>query len=91
MNYLNPNANTHQLGSLAYRTVDKKVQEDARQITLNGNEQAGLSIISKSNFREDLRSALENKSAMHFEVSVMSQPQGNSYGRYSLSNRRKCR
>ncbi|REL28903.1 glycoside hydrolase family 3 protein [Thalassotalea euphylliae] len=72
---LEPNANTHQLSGLAYRTVDKKVQEDARQITLNGSEQAGLSIISQSNFREDLRSALENKSAMHFEVSVMSQPQ----------------
>ncbi|WP_448556777.1 glycoside hydrolase family 3 protein [Thalassotalea montiporae] len=72
---LEPNANTHVLEGLAYRTVDKKVQEDARQITLDGSVKAGLSLVSKSNFREDLRSALENKSALHFAVSVNSKPQ----------------
>ena len=73
---MQPNANTHSIGALAYRTVDKDVQEDARQITLAGGQRAGLAIISKSNFREDLRSALEHKSALRFMVNVTEKPQG---------------
>lgn len=68
------NSNTHSIGSLAYRTVDKVVQEDARQITLDGSERAGLRIASKSHFREDLRSDLEVKSALHFQIKLSEKP-----------------
>ncbi|MFD2166632.1 exo 1,3/1,4-beta-D-glucan glucohydrolase [Thalassotalea euphylliae] len=73
---MQPNANTHELGALSYRTVDMNVQEDARQIVLKGGAKAGLRIVSKSNFREDLRSALEAKSALTFMVSVLDEPKG---------------
>lgn len=68
------NSNSHKIGALAYRTVDKVVQEDARQIILNGAERAGIRIVSKSNFREDLRSDLEVKSALQFQVKVSDKP-----------------
>jgi beta-glucosidase len=73
-NKMQPNANTHQLKALSYRTVDMTVQEDAVQLTLNGQGNAGLSIISKSNFREDLLSAIESKSALRFKVNVLDKP-----------------
>jgi beta-glucosidase len=64
------------LGALAYRTVDKVVQEDARQITLDGSERAGIRIASKSSFREDLRSDLEVKSALQFQIKLSEKPTG---------------
>ncbi len=71
---LEVNSNTQSIGALAYRTVDKVVQEDARQISLNGSERAGVRIASKSHFREDLRSDLEVKSSLEFQVKVTQQP-----------------
>ncbi|NMP31507.1 glycoside hydrolase family 3 protein [Thalassotalea sp. M1531] len=73
---IEPTANTHMLGNLAYRTVDKNVQEDARQIKVTDGVKAGLSFISKSNFREDLISAIESKSVLRFMVSVTEAPKG---------------
>lgn len=68
------NASSHNIGALNYRTVDKIVQEDALQITLDGIEKAGMRIVSKSNFREDLRSDFELKSALQFQVKVSVKP-----------------
>lgn len=70
------NSSAQTLGALAYRTVDKVVQEDARQITLDGTARAGIRIASKSSFREDLRSDLEVKSALQFQVNVIEKPTG---------------
>ncbi|WP_448214159.1 glycoside hydrolase family 3 protein [Colwellia sp. MEBiC06753] len=68
------NSNSHSIGALTYRTVDKEVQEDARKITLNGSELAGIRIASKSHFREDLISSLENGSALNFMMNVSEKP-----------------
>lgn len=64
--------NTHSLGALKYRTVDKKVQEDAFKIILNGNANSGVKFVSKSNFRENLRSSLASESALQFDVRLSS-------------------
>ncbi len=71
---IQPTANTHKVGALSYRTVDMNVQEDARQLTLDGTANAGLRIVSKSNFREDLLSAIESNSALLFKLNVISAP-----------------
>ncbi len=47
-------ASSHTLGALSYRTIDKVIQEDARLITLDGSQGAGIRFASKSYFREDL-------------------------------------
>lgn len=68
------NSSSYAIGSLKYRTVDKNVQEDALQISLAGAARAGMRIVSKSNFREDLRSDLEVNSALQFQVKVSVKP-----------------
>lgn len=68
------NSSSYSLGALNYRTVDKVVQEDALQISLDGSARAGMRIVSKSNFREDLRSDLEVNSALQFQVKVSVKP-----------------
>ncbi|GLX81134.1 glycoside hydrolase family 3 protein [Thalassotalea eurytherma] len=74
---LEPNANTHTIGSLSYRTVDRLVQEDSIQLTFAGKEKAGIRLVSKSNFREDLRSAIEANSKLTFMVNVLEKPTAN--------------
>ncbi|QOL24558.1 glycoside hydrolase family 3 C-terminal domain-containing protein [Thalassotalea sp. LPB0316] len=71
---LQPNANTHSLAGLTYRTVDRLVQEDSIQLTFNGTEKAGIRLVSKSNFREDLRSAIEQNGKLSFMVNVLEKP-----------------
>ncbi len=68
------NANTHEISGLKYRTIDRLVQEDAMQITLDGSENVGVVIASKSNFREDFRPDIENQSTLSFMVKVNSKP-----------------
>lgn len=64
------NASTHQLGTLSYRTIDRNVQEDSVLLTSTGSQNSGLSIVSKSHFREDLSNDLTAKSALQFLVNV---------------------
>lgn len=64
------NANTHQIGALSYRTIDKKVQEDAVLISSKGGEVAGLRIESKSHFREDIFAVTQSDSALVFSMKL---------------------
>ncbi|MEG3767850.1 exo 1,3/1,4-beta-D-glucan glucohydrolase [Alteromonas sp. 14N.309.X.WAT.G.H12] len=65
---LEVNANTHTLGALTYRTVDKEIQEDARKLTFDGTASASLRFASKSFFREDLSAQEVAKAALTFNV-----------------------
>ena len=67
---LEVNANTHTIPGLKYRTIDRLVQEDAMKITLDGTHDAGVLIASKSSFREDFRTELEQESALQFMVNM---------------------
>ncbi|MFC6439464.1 exo 1,3/1,4-beta-D-glucan glucohydrolase [Bowmanella sp. JS7-9] len=69
---LSVNANTHSIGALKYRTIDKEIQEDARKLSFAGGEQAGIRFASKSFFREDLSALLTAQSALTFNVNVQS-------------------
>ncbi|QBY03258.1 glycoside hydrolase family 3 protein [Thalassotalea sp. HSM 43] len=69
-------SNTHQVGALSYRTIDKVVQEDARKLSFDGSENAGVRISSFGGFREDLRSQLEVNAVVSFEANVMQRPSG---------------
>ena len=55
-------SNSASLPGIAYRTVDKVVQEDAFRLAMNGSAKAG--IIFSSSFREDLSFELEQKSSL---------------------------
>lgn len=65
-------SNTLSATGITYRTSDRLVQEDAFRLDWNGSEDAGVRFISKSNFREDLRSDLESLSALQFWVKPLS-------------------
>ena len=52
------------LPGIAYRTVDKNVQEDAFRITLDGSENAGVRFTTKSLSSEDLSSLQQAQSAL---------------------------
>jgi len=71
---LEVNSNALKLAGLSYRTIDKVVQEDAISLDFAGDKDSGLRIASKSSFREDLRSELENKAALTFEIKVSQTP-----------------
>jgi len=63
------NASTETFGSVAYRTTDKDVQEDAFRITLtDAKSLSGVKIASKSFFREDMSNEFINNSALSFMV-----------------------
>ncbi|MBU2977753.1 exo 1,3/1,4-beta-D-glucan glucohydrolase [Alteromonas sp. C1M14] len=65
---LEVNANTHTLGALTYRTVDKEIQEDARKLTFDGTASASMRFASKSFFREDLSAQQVAKGALTFKI-----------------------
>ncbi|GLS83521.1 glycoside hydrolase family 3 protein [Paraferrimonas haliotis] len=67
-------ANSAQLGSVGYRTIDKEIQEDAFKVAFSGGSKAAVSMISKSNFREDLRVQLIQESALVFGYRVDTKP-----------------
>ncbi len=68
------NTNSHQVGALSYRTIDRNVQEDSMLLTLNGAENAGVRIIAQSNFREDLSRDIQLDSALSMLVRVDKAP-----------------
>lgn len=52
------------------RTIDKEVQEDARQITFNGKGEGSLALTSQ--FPTDLLAHIENKSSLTFAIKIQS-------------------
>ncbi len=69
-------SSTMSLPGLAFRTVDKTVQEDAIQLVSDGSAKVGMRIASKSSFREDLREDLESKALVVFEYRLNQPIQG---------------
>ncbi len=67
-------SNSADFSAVSYRTIDREVQEDSLQFTLDGSDDAGIRIFSKSNFREDLYNDLMVKSAIHFLLRVDTKP-----------------
>jgi len=63
-------SNTHQFSTVNYRTVDKKIQEDAFKITLDGGVRSGVKMVSESNFGQDLRVDLAAESALTFDIKL---------------------
>jgi len=61
-------SNVQSLGAITLKTSDRKVQEDARNITFTGAKMA--SVAFESNFPRDLRSTLENNLALRFMYKV---------------------
>ena len=67
-------ANTHTLGALSYRTIDKQVQEDARKLSFDGSARAGMRLASESYFREDLQAKLGSEAVLSMQVMVEQAP-----------------
>lgn len=61
-------ASTASLPGVTFRTTDRAEQEDAFRMVTNGNQSAGVSIASKSYFREDLSTEIEAGSVFSFKV-----------------------
>ncbi|NHN37183.1 glycoside hydrolase family 3 protein [Pseudomaricurvus alcaniphilus] len=68
------NSNTHNLNGVAYRTVDRLVQEDAIQISTRGDLPSGVRLVSESRFREDMSSVIANNSSLQFLIKVNQKP-----------------
>ncbi|MDP5033019.1 MAG: exo 1,3/1,4-beta-D-glucan glucohydrolase [Paraglaciecola sp.] len=73
------NSNAHKLASLSFRTVDRKVQEDAFSLTLEGKQLAGVKIVSESHFREDVSKDVLVKSALSMLIKVDNKPTDKVY------------
>ena len=67
-------SNSASNGAVSYRTIDREVQEDSLQFTLDGTADAGIRVFSKSHFREDLYNDLMVKSSISFLVRVDEKP-----------------
>lgn len=67
-------SNVHQLSALSYKTTDKSIQEDAIKLSLNGRDKAGVRIMSKGSFKEDLRAVVESESALQFSLKLDNKP-----------------
>lgn len=65
-------SNVQAVGSVALKTIDKVVQEDARQITFSGKDLASLTFVG--NFPEDLRHYAENNTALTLNVMINKAP-----------------
>ena len=61
-------SSSQQLTGIQYRTIDKKIQEDAFKLMLDGTANAGVRFSSVNSFREDLSQQLEQHSALVFMV-----------------------
>ena len=61
-------SSTESLSGMSYRTIDRLVQEDAIRLTTDGSVSAGVSIASKSYFREDLSAEITAGSLLSFMV-----------------------
>jgi len=68
------NSNTLTLPGLAFRTMDKQVQEDAFSVALKGGLNSGVRFMSFGSFREDLRTDVANQGALQFSVNLMHAP-----------------
>ena len=67
-------ASSMNLNSVSYRTIDRKVQEDSLLLETDGKALAGLRMVSKSHFREDLSTDLQVKSSLSFMYRVDAKP-----------------
>lgn len=61
-------SNVQTLGAVTLKTSDRKMQEDARNISFSGNEVASVGF--ESNFPRDLRSTVENNLALQFSYKI---------------------
>jgi len=67
-------SNTHQFSTVNYRTVDKKIQEDAFKIILAGGVRSGVKMVSEGNNSQDLRADLAAESALKFDIKLSENP-----------------
>ena len=70
-------SNVQKLGAISYRTLDKTVQEDAREIIFDGSEMASINIVGS--FPKDLRAYAETPSFLSFTVKIEEKPTSNVY------------
>jgi len=61
-------ASVQNLAGLQYKAVDKVVQEDARALVFSGTSKQSLLLLS--NFPRDMRSSIEQRSALRFEIKL---------------------
>ncbi|MBQ4809753.1 exo 1,3/1,4-beta-D-glucan glucohydrolase [Pseudoalteromonas luteoviolacea] len=59
-----------QLEGLEFRTIDRFVQEDSIQLLLKGAREAGVKLISKHGFAEDLSAYVDSNAYLTFDIAV---------------------
>ncbi len=64
-------ANVQTLGAVTFRSIDRKVQEDARELTFNGKELAAVTLAS--NFPRDLRGYPAAGGVLQLDVRLLSE------------------
>ncbi|NQZ89595.1 MAG: exo 1,3/1,4-beta-D-glucan glucohydrolase [Colwellia sp.] len=83
-------SNTHQFSTVNYRTVDKKIQEDAFKLTLAGGVRSGVKMVSEGNYSQDLRVDLAAESALKFDIKLSENPSDNVILSMYCANTDEC-
>ncbi|MCF2859503.1 exo 1,3/1,4-beta-D-glucan glucohydrolase [Pseudoalteromonas sp. SMS1] len=65
-------SNSEMLNGVEFRTIDRFVQEDSMQLSLNNHVHAGVKLISKHGFPEDLSAFVGSNAYLTFDVSLNS-------------------
>ncbi|MDK1286337.1 glycoside hydrolase family 3 protein [Pseudoalteromonas umbrosa] len=65
-------SNSEQINGVGYRTIDRFVQEDSLQLSFSDAKIAGIQLLSKHGFPEDLSAYVNSSAYLTFDISVKS-------------------
>ncbi|MDK2594996.1 glycoside hydrolase family 3 protein [Pseudoalteromonas obscura] len=65
-------SNSEQLNGVEYRTIDRFVQEDSIQLSFRNSDIAGVQLLSKHGFPEDLSAYVNSNAYLTFDISLKS-------------------
>ena len=71
-------ANVQTLGDLSYKSIDRRVQEDAREVTFGGKAENSLTLAS--NFPRDLRGYRESNAVLELQINPLQAVKGLNLG-----------
>lgn len=71
-------ANVQPLGDLSYKSIDRRVQEDAREVTFGGKAENSLTLAS--NFPRDLRGYRESNAVLELQINPLQAVKGLNLG-----------
>ncbi|KZN62083.1 hypothetical protein N473_21295 [Pseudoalteromonas luteoviolacea CPMOR-1] len=84
-------SNSEQLNGVDYRTIDRFVQEDSLQLSFSDAKIAGVQLLSKHGFPEDLSAYVNSSAYLTFDMSLKSGSISKAYIGMNCQEEIKCR